>query len=170
MTEEWKELIGWPGYYVSNHGRVKHEDLVLKTHETAAGYPIIRISSGNLAKTFSLGKLVAEYFIERPEGAKKVCYIDKDPANCHASNLQWIRKKRYVSQRKKELPDYRMISVNEVKRKVETLKTSLENIQQMGIDIGRHYRYYEEPEEIRVELRKADKLVADLYEIIENLK
>lgn len=96
--EEWRLLKRFPGYAVSNTGKVKSFKLknekLLKQCKTKDGYWFVCLSVNNKKFTSYIHRLVAEAFLELKghlvlEGAV-VNHIDKNPANNHVNNLEWV--------------------------------------------------------------------------------
>ena len=98
--EHWKDIKGYEGrYQVSNLGRVKSlpvqtatkffkgEVLTLMRHK--GGYCLVNLSR----KTFYVHRLVAEAFVENPNGYKCVNHKDEDKSNNSAENLEWCTTK-----------------------------------------------------------------------------
>ena len=110
MDEVWIPIKGYEGRYdVSNMGNVRSHDTVqtrsngkvvcnfhiigrvLKPRYTGRdakhgkGYATVLIEGKNL----KVHRLVAEAFIENPNGYKQVNHIDGDKTNNAASNLEW---------------------------------------------------------------------------------
>ena len=92
--EEWKEILGYEGYYISNKGRVKH---YIKTYESyillkstinpRSGREYIRIKN----KTFQMARLVGFAFVPGyTETKNTIDHIDGDVLNNKASNLEWV--------------------------------------------------------------------------------
>lgn len=106
MTEEWRKVIGFPDYEVSNLGRIRSTEKnyyrerpnckAHKVHKTgkilsakpskSMGYP--EIHSRSLG-TLRVHRLVAIAFIPNPDNLPQVNHIDSDRTNNHISNLEW---------------------------------------------------------------------------------
>lgn len=93
--EEWKEILGYPKYYVSNMGRFKHYS------ERYNSYFLLTININSITnrqyiciankKTFSVPRLVAHTFIDGfSEENNTVNHKDGDVSNNKASNLEWV--------------------------------------------------------------------------------
>lgn len=96
MTEEWRAVEDWPGYEVSDIGRVRSwkrasgltEPQVLALG-LSAGYPCISLSAPGRHGTLKVHWLVAAAFLgPRPEG-QEIAHNDGDRLNCRASNLRY---------------------------------------------------------------------------------
>lgn len=81
-------------YFVSNKGRVKSTfgltDRIMSTCDDGHGYLKTTLSFGAHQEAFKIHILVAELFVEKPEGEVEVNHIDTDKRNNFASNLEWI--------------------------------------------------------------------------------
>jgi hypothetical protein len=106
--EIWKEIIGHDGYFISNHGRVKSIDRVIirrdgiprtckgkiiKQAVNPNGYYQVGLSEHHKSTTLYPHKLVAEYFLEKPDDFHEVKYCvnhkDGDKLNNFVDNLEW---------------------------------------------------------------------------------
>ena len=83
--EIWKPIKGFDGYEVSNEGNVRSPWKTLSQYPNGRGYP--RVSIGN--KMRLVHRLVAEAFIENPNGYPIVNHKDEDKTNNKATNLEW---------------------------------------------------------------------------------
>lgn len=92
--EEWKEIKGYPDYFVSNHGRVKH---YLKKYKC---YRLLTPSENQLSKRYYVGigpknlqvaRLVAHAFVNGySETNNTVDHINNNFQDNRACNLQWV--------------------------------------------------------------------------------
>lgn len=103
MTECWRQVPDFPGYEVSDHGRVRsykkrtgfgQVDIVdtpqRMLSETAGDhYPRVVLASDGASTHIRIHTLVLSAFLgPRPEGME--CrHLDSDPHNNHISNLRW---------------------------------------------------------------------------------
>jgi hypothetical protein len=107
-VEKWKPIRGWPGYEVSNRGRVKSTARQVDTFRNGAWYKrsiperILKTSKANklghrrvdlqgdgLKKAALVHRLVAKAFIPNPEKLPNVLHGDDNPANNRVRNLRW---------------------------------------------------------------------------------
>lgn len=87
MNEEWREIVGCPGYLVSNFGRVKGpRGKILKLLDNGNGYK--QFSFGHGHKKYVHRSVVAA-FIPNPDGRKCINHKDGDKANNNVNNLEW---------------------------------------------------------------------------------
>lgn len=104
IAEVWKDAPGLAGrYMVSSFGRVKrvaHNQInasgVEKSHservmqrKKSDDYPRLIIRESGKAKAYLVHRLVAEAFVENPNGYECVNHIDGDKSNPHPENLEW---------------------------------------------------------------------------------
>ena len=106
MREQWKSIHGFDGEYeVSNHGRVRSLDRVLrivlpngttynktiigrilKPKRDKDGYLLVALGRNNTSK---IHRLVASAFVDNPNGYPSVNHKDENKTNNHSRNLEW---------------------------------------------------------------------------------
>ena len=95
--EYWKEVEGTNGAIeVSTHGRVKsnlRDGRILKATADSKGYLRLRVTLQGVKKSYKVHRLVAQAFIENPEGKAQVNHIDGNKQNNHVNNLEWVTHK-----------------------------------------------------------------------------
>lgn len=92
--EQWKEILGYPGYYASTQGRVKH---YLKKYGC---YRLLKPSVNPLSdrfyitiknKTFQLARVIAHTLVDGySEVNNTVDHINNNYQDNRACNLQWV--------------------------------------------------------------------------------
>ncbi len=89
--EVYREVVGWPGYYVSNLGNIKSDRGPIKPFLNHHGYLCF-----NVVRTRDDRKLVRvhrEVLIAfcgpPPDGKPLGRHLDGNPANCALDNLSW---------------------------------------------------------------------------------
>ena len=96
-NEQWRTVAEFPNYAVSDKGRVKR--LTTKASGKAGailsqykvnGYPSVNLLNDEGRRSIRVHRLVAEAFIDRPEGTNEVNHIDADRANNRVGNLEWV--------------------------------------------------------------------------------
>ena len=110
MAEVWKPIKDFPGYEVSNYGRVKSfrrypEGQILSPRIDSWGYSqVILQSPKGMQVNKKVHNLVLESFVgSRPDGMQAI-HLDENPRNSSLSNLKWGTqnenlKLRYSAQR-----------------------------------------------------------------------
>lgn len=103
--EEWRQILGYPGYMVSNMGRIKHYSkrhdsyhLMFDQKNQYSGYHYIKLNGKNLA----VHRIVAHTFVQGyDESHNTVNHKDGNKDNNASFNLEW------VSQAENNLHKYR---------------------------------------------------------------
>jgi hypothetical protein len=96
MDEIWKDIAGFEGLYqISNSGRVKSflnskNGYILSAKHSGGWYLSVRLTDGNVYKSFKIHRLVADAFIPNPENKHEVNHIDGNKQNNMVSNLEWV--------------------------------------------------------------------------------
>lgn len=94
--EKWKDIDGFPGYQVSNTGKVRSyinnrhgvgtESHEIKPSITKNGRASVQLGRGNRK---SVHRLVADAYIPNPNNYPIVRHLDDNPRNNHEDNLAW---------------------------------------------------------------------------------
>lgn len=87
--EIWKKINGYYNYEVSNYGRIKSKNKILKPQLKGNGYLQVSLCANGKCKTFILHRLVAKTFIPNPNNYKEVNHKDENKYNNNVSNLEW---------------------------------------------------------------------------------
>jgi hypothetical protein len=100
MEEEvWKDIEGYPGYQVSNMGRVKslvkayrREEIILKGSPNTTGYTLVQLyPKPRQRKSLLVHRLVMMTFQPNPVMDElEVNHKDLDTTNNKMSNLEWV--------------------------------------------------------------------------------
>ena len=93
--EQWKAIAGYEGLYeVSDLGRVKSfwhgKEKILKPGKTHDGYLQVNLYKDGQRKMQLVHRLVAEAFIQNPQGLETVNHKDEVKTNNTVSNLEWM--------------------------------------------------------------------------------
>lgn len=89
----WKDIKGYEGFYqISDEGTVRRilKDRTRDIKCREGKYYTVNISKHGKKKTFAVHRLVAETFLERPEGYLEVNHKDGDKHNNRVENLEWV--------------------------------------------------------------------------------
>lgn len=112
MQEEWRDVIGYEGYYqVSSIGRIKSlkrkvcnntglreiKEQIMVNIADKYGYMCITLSKNRNIKTIKIHRLVAMAFIENPNNLPQVNHIDENKSNNNVSNLEWCTQKYNIN-------------------------------------------------------------------------
>ena len=107
--EKWKDIKGYEGFYqVSTLGRVRSLDIekeyhpigrksykkilkgkILKSYIHSSGYMVVILYKDCERVIKFVNRLVAEAFLENPDGYRFVKFKDGDVCNVEVSNLTW---------------------------------------------------------------------------------
>ena len=88
-SEQWRAVEGYPGYEVSNLGRVRKNGKLTSSHRTRKGYWQTNLYKRRKQTLHYIHRLVAIAFIPNPENKPTVNHIDGDKNNNRVSNLEW---------------------------------------------------------------------------------
>ena len=97
MKEEWRDIKGYEGLYqVSNMGRVKSlnyrhtgKEKILEGYDNSHGYLYANLYKDGKRKQCRINRLVAQAFLENPEGYTDVNHRDENKQNNCMENLEW---------------------------------------------------------------------------------
>lgn len=101
LSEEWRPVEGYPGYEVSDLGRVRSwrsngkgggfraSPRVLSPSKKRNGYLQVNLWRDGVRSTFTVHSLVAEAFIGRRPDGQECRHRDGDKANNRKGNLLW---------------------------------------------------------------------------------
>ena len=112
MIENWKAIEDYPGYEISDLGRVKGPDgeVIELTHKVGSN----NSRKGQTGQYYSVDlwyydkrgkrirqpeyvhRLVAKAFVPNPHGKKEVNHIDHNKENNKATNLDWVTRRENI--------------------------------------------------------------------------
>ena len=89
MEEIWKEIEDYPGYLVSNYGRIKGKYYkFLKPRITKEGYERV-ILYGRIKKNAFVHTIVAKAFLPNPDNKPQVNHKNLNKSDNRVENLEW---------------------------------------------------------------------------------
>ncbi len=92
--EFWKQIEGYPDYYISDHGRVKsvkfNKERIIKGSCTSRGYRSVTLSNNGINRLFSVHRLVGIYFVDGYKSTLVINHKNKDISDNNACNLEWV--------------------------------------------------------------------------------
>ena len=105
VGEEWRPVVGWPSYEVSDLGRVRRvgggpaarRGRVLAQHVDGRGYTSAALCFRGISRLRLIHRLVAEAFIGPIADGMQVDHIDSDKTNNRVGNLQIVTAKENTS-------------------------------------------------------------------------
>lgn len=88
------KIEGYDRYYVSEEGEIHSlyengKSKILSKRINKSGYYYVNLSKNGKYKSKSIHKLVAEYFLENPNGFNIVNHKDTNKLNNHKNNLEF---------------------------------------------------------------------------------
>ena len=96
MTETWRAIPDYPGYLISDLGRIKSllcikgEAIILRGSRPKNGRHLISLWRDGVPRTFQISRLVCRIFHGEPPTPKhQAAHEDGNPRNNAASNLSW---------------------------------------------------------------------------------
>lgn len=133
VKEEWKQIITFPNYKISNYGNVislnyrntKKEKLM--SINVKNDYPQINFINNKIKKSIKIHKLVALYFIDNPNNYKCINHIDGNKTNNHYTNLEWCNYSQNIKHAHKLGLNYISalnIKINKEKRSLKVIDTN----------------------------------------------
>lgn len=92
LDEEWRPIAGFPGYEVSNYGRVmsyRGRVPLLRSLAKREGYPALALYADGKPRMRNVHQLVAVAFLGPPPPGQEVRHLDGDRANSRLENLRY---------------------------------------------------------------------------------
>jgi len=87
--ENWKKIEGFEEYEVSDWGRVRRGENVLKGVGNCRGYLRVQLCKEGTVVQKLIHRLVCLAFLPNPEGKRTVNHIDRTKTNNRLENLEW---------------------------------------------------------------------------------
>jgi hypothetical protein len=114
--ERWLEIVEFPGYSISNFGRVRNDRTgrIMVMVRNQAGVLMVGLVQDGIQYKRAIAKLVADRFLPHNtlETFDTPMHLDGDRENCAASNLVW-RPRWYVLKYQQQFESYRQPYVDQ---------------------------------------------------------
>lgn len=138
MEEQWKSIINFPEYEISNLGNCRNISTVIRSPKqkpyknlkfsmTTTGYKkydLVRYDDDGVKtkKALVVHRLVAIHFIPNPENKREVDHINNDRLDNSISNLRWVSpsenmRNRSTTGQKNTTSEYMGISYDKARNK-----------------------------------------------------
>ena len=88
VTDE-GDVISLDRVVFGNHGPYVRKGRTLSKGVRPGGYLMVVLCKDGIEKTHAVHRLVADAFLENPDGLPEVNHIDEDPSNNRLENLEW---------------------------------------------------------------------------------
>lgn len=168
MEEIWKDIKGYEGLYqISNLGRVKSisrsiklkkytkisDDTIMKLDLNKSGYLYVSLCKNGKYKKCRVHRLVAEEFVDKPNGKNVVNHKDYNKTNNCSSNLEWVTNEENYDYLRKNMRKRHNVKTNTGERYISYSKKK--NRYRITID-GKEYRKCKSLDEA---IKERDKLL-----------
>ncbi|CAL5975218.1 HNH_homing endonuclease [Hexamita inflata] len=92
IIEEYRDILGYPNYEVSNFGQVRNKTTgrILKQRDRCDGYLAIDLYQNKIRKTYYIHQLVSKAFLENPNNYSEIDHCDGVKSNNNVYNLRWV--------------------------------------------------------------------------------
>lgn len=94
--EEWRPVLGFPGYCVSNFGRVRSERRVFSPSRDTQGYRFVRLRLDGKSFARSVHALVCSAFVGPRPRDFDINHMDADRENNRLTNLEYCSRRDNV--------------------------------------------------------------------------
>lgn len=90
-VREWRKLVDYPNYSVSNYGEVRNDTTggLLHPWTGKVGYKMVKLNDNGKWQNKTVHRLVALTFIPNPQNKATVNHKDGDKTNNRLDNLEW---------------------------------------------------------------------------------
>ena len=139
INEEWQEVKGFEGYYVSSIGNVMNKHgRILRCSQNKGGYKTVVLTRCKKQKRFMVHRLVAEAFLKREYGDIEVNHKNGIKTDNRVCNLEWCTKSENQKHRRYVLnKGNRAVKCVETGEIYNTIKEAAKTNSSYGPDITR---------------------------------
>lgn len=95
--EEWRQVVGFPNYQVSNLGNIRSENGIMTPSLDTYGYRQVNVYRkdgggfrGTGRYTRKVYKLVMEAFVGRQDGKTEIDHVNRNRQDDRLENLRWV--------------------------------------------------------------------------------
>ena len=91
MEEEWKQILDYPNYSISNLGNVRNNkhNRNIKPILYKCGYYHVGLRINGKTKCIRVHRLVGNHFLENIDNKPFIDHIDRNKLNNNVNNLRW---------------------------------------------------------------------------------
>ena len=135
MIERWRAVPGWPGYNVSNTGKVRgSRGWVLSPYYLKrGGYAYVDLRQGGRRKNSRVHILVLEAFVGPRRAGQECRHLDGNPANNCLENLRWGSPRENGADRVRHGSTTTKLIETQVVAIRESMATQVELAEQFGV-------------------------------------
>jgi hypothetical protein len=103
VTEEWKTIINYPNYSISNLGVVRNDTTkkIKKNHLDFRGYLSTSLCKDGKSKAFKHHRLLAQHFIPNLNNHPEIDHINGIRTDNRLENLRWVSTEQNGRNKKK---------------------------------------------------------------------
>lgn len=89
-NELWKPISGYENYSISTYGRIKKQNMIMKTFEAKNGYIRVSLRNNNGQKMFTVSRLLLETFVGKaPTQKHHAAHENGIKKDNRLKNLSW---------------------------------------------------------------------------------
>ena len=119
----WKTIKRFPLYEINEEAVIRNKETnhIRKQYLNRDGYYTVSLFDGHQSKTVQVHRLLAETFLNQPEGTTEVDHIDKNRANNCLQNLRWVTHNENMQNQNNAFGVIRVIENVETKERFKSI-------------------------------------------------